>query len=1150
MGGKTSKECRSILNSGEEDQVEIFGYRRNPVKLVLTWISIICTCGIVRLIFYWMRHWMLQCTHSLCTLEHADYVLLKNTYDQWFVCKVKSLRTDAERARRTAATEQRPSVPSVSESVDSSVVYPKENGKFEGVDDIRYFDDRRIRYIWNTESKAFVRLLGLDQHLSAEYFQTCSPLNSSEVQQRRLLYQSNEINIEVSPIIKILFKEVLNPFYIFQIFSISLWFSYGYYYYAGAILITTLCSLALTVHQLRKMQQMLQERAHAEETVTVCRPGAQTETVGSEQLVPGDIIQIPALGCQVLCDVILIAGSAIVNESALTGESVPVTKTAIPDCSGPFGIKEYQRHMVFSGTRVLQTRYYANEPVRAVVLRTGFATNKGNLIRSIMYPKPVDFKFYRHTYYFIIVLAAIALCGLIYSAILRAMRGQAVSEIIIRSLDVITIAVPPALPAALSVGIIYAQRRLQKNRIFCLSPRSINICGSVNLICFDKTGTLTQDGLDMKCVLPSQKSSFEEAITNPKEMPSSRIKDCMVACHSLTVIQGQTCGDPVDLIMFNSLSWSLMEPDVNEEARFDLVAPTLVTGPKCDTESDTIGIIKDFPFASSLQRMSTVIRRVKDEEFSYLMKGSPEKVITLCLPDTVPDNYFEQLESFTRHGDRVLALAWKPLNKMRLVKIQKLLREDLDKEMIFLGFVVMENRLKTDTKSVLEQIHNANIRTVMVTGDNMHTAISVARDCGMIRKWDDVHIITAGETNVFWTQAERPVQSFSLSIGSADKISSPTEIINLPTIHGAVSGESFSRIRSDHPQVLKKMLAHGTVFARMSPNEKERLVEDFQEAGYFVAMCGDGANDCGALKAAHAGVSLSESEAAAAAPFTACTGSIGCVPEIIKEGRAALVTSFGIFKYMAGYSLTQFFSVIVLYSIATNFSDLQFTYVDIFQVLILSATFGRSKAHPHLSRTPPPTSLITFVPLFSLFSQVIIVFGFQLAAFFIAYLEKDSTSYENMYANGGGTPPFFSKENFAVFAVSSFQYVWLALAFAKGPPYRKILLKNRIFCLTALGMVAFDMFLLLGPTEPMKWLLELQVPELWNRKLTFLFLAFCNGIIAILFEKIVVDYVIFRKLGTRFKFLRNVRTHQDVTRDLLNTMPDDWWHELERKPLE
>ena len=95
------------------------------------------------------------------------------------------------------------------------------------------------------------------------------------------------------------------------------------------------------------------------------------------------------------------------------------------------------------------------------------------------------------------------------------------------------------------------------------------------------------------------------------------------------------------------------------------------------------------------------------------------------------------------------------------------------------------------------------------------------------------------------------------------------------------------------------MLVRAQIFARMSPDEKNEIVERLQALGYTVLMCGDGANDCAALKAADVGISLSEAEASVAAPFTSRTPDISCVLEVIKEGRAALVTSFSCFKYMS-----------------------------------------------------------------------------------------------------------------------------------------------------------------------------------------------------------------------------------------------------------
>ena len=101
-----------------------------------------------------------------------------------------------------------------------------------------------------------------------------------------------------------------------------------------------------------------------------------------------------------------------------------------------------------------------------------------------------------------------------------------------------------------------------------------------------------------------------------------------------------------------------------------------------------------------------------------------------------------------------------------------------------------------------------------------------------------------------------------------------------------------------HELILIQMLVKTQIFARMSPDEKNEIVERLQALGYTVLMCGDGANDCAALKAADVGISLSEAEASIAAPFASTTPDIGCVIEVIMEGRAALVTSFSCFKYM------------------------------------------------------------------------------------------------------------------------------------------------------------------------------------------------------------------------------------------------------------
>lgn len=191
----------------------------------------------------------------------------------------------------------------------------------------------------------------------------------------------------------------------------------------------------------------------------------------------------------------------------------------------------------------------------------------------------------------------------------------------------------------------------------------------------------------------------------------------------------------------------------------------------------------------------------------------------------------------------------------------------------------------------------------------------------------------------------------------------------------------------------------------MSPDQKQTLVETLQSLGYYVGMCGDGANDCGALKTAHAGISISDAESSVASPFTSKEQNISCVPNLIREGesggschaapfrvtltrnslsgRCALVTSFGMFKYMAAYSLTQFTSVLVLYSIESNLTDIQFLYIDLFLITTFAFFFGMTEAYEGpLARRPPMKSLIGFTPIVSILLQLVAIIGFQTLAFY------------------------------------------------------------------------------------------------------------------------------------------------------------------------
>jgi len=275
-----------------------------------------------------------------------------------------------------------------------------------------------------------------------------------------------------------------------------LWFCDGYRAYAACILIISVMSIVTSLVETVKNLKNIRQMAHYSCPVKVMRSGNEdllTE-MESTELVPGDVIEIPEM-CNMPCDLVLLSGSAIVNESMLTGESIPVIKNSLPLTNDVYSPESDSKYTLYGGTKIIQTRQFGNSKVLGLVIRTAFVTTKGNLVRDILYPKANKFQFYRDSLIFIGGMALIAIAG--FFASLPAMIAQeyTVGDIIKRSLDLITITVPPALPAAMTIGTVFAMNRLKKHKIFCISPPRVNVSGRVNLMVFDKTGTLTEDGL-------------------------------------------------------------------------------------------------------------------------------------------------------------------------------------------------------------------------------------------------------------------------------------------------------------------------------------------------------------------------------------------------------------------------------------------------------------------------------------------------------------------------------------------------------------------------------------------------------------------------------------------------------------------------------
>lgn len=1008
-----------------EETQEVFchikAFKKTKIRLIFFHIFSLILCGIPYLIFKAYPSVKSRVKYKKCCIEHADIFLVRDNHNNHSLHRVFSVNINLDQLGITG--EQ------------------------------KYFFHQHTKYVWISERQSFSTY---DQLIWKNI--TCNDLctNRSGLTEQHYnelftLFGPNSIEIEVKSYWRLFIEEILNPFYFFQAFSIILWCIDDYFIYAGCVIFLTFFSIVTSLLQTQKQSQNLHdivESSKCHEVAVLREFGNETcLKIEPDDVVPGDIIVLPAGDYVMPCDAVLITGQCIVNESVLTGESVPVTKSALPPDSDEFNINIHKRHVLFSGTHVLQTRYYGGENVLAKVVRTGFDTTKGHLVKSILYPAPINLQFYADALKFVYLLFTIAVSGMAYCLYLYLQRHATVVEIAVRVLDIITIVVPPALPAAMTVGTVYSQTRLKKLKIFCISPPRINVCGKIKLACFDKTGTLTHDGLDMHSVMPCAESKFGEPVNNVGHLGNSYdvLVRGMATCHSLTRIGGSLTGDPLDLNMFEFTKWNLEEPGNDENARFDMLAPTVVSAPRSETGGKLklthednnvnrdectyeVGIIKEFPFSSTAQCMSVICKDLECPTMFAYTKGAPEKLASLCKSSTLPSNFQEKLSYYTANGFRVIAVAFKNLPKsFKWREAQKVKRNQIECDLEFLGLLIMQNPLKDETEPVIQDLHRAHIPTVMITGDNIMTAISVARDCGMVGASDDIYIVSVIDD----LDNEPP----KLSLQKAGSGSSRDYTIidfNHSSFYCAIDGKTWIKLKSHFQDLLPGFLVRTKVFARFQPDQKTQVVTALQELDYVVAMVGDGANDCGALKAAHVGVSLSPEEASVAAPFTSGIPNISCLTRLISEGRCSLVTSFALFKYMALYSLIQFFTVLILYKCHSILGDFQFLYIDLIITTFLAISMGRQGPLDVLCPKRPMSSLVSSKNMFPLLLQIFVCALIQLGALYFLYRQK---WFEPIPPDSKGEI-IVSWENTVLFTVSCYQYIVLAWHFSKGKPYR------------------------------------------------------------------------------------------------------------------
>ncbi|KAH8740797.1 hypothetical protein FG386_002759 [Cryptosporidium ryanae] len=422
------------------------------------------------------------------------------------------------------------------------------------------------------------------------------PLIRSNLQS---LFGECSCEIKILSILDLIQNEIFHPFFIFQISAIIVWMNSSYMEYAICIVIITFFTLLSSVSETRSSHIKMREMSKLNLKVPVISldsnfTGSSEEIVDSSELIPGDLILLKP-GMTLPCDAILLSSEAILNEAALTGESIPVIKTPIPKYSnGNFSFEKDQKHLLFSRTVVIGIN--GNKYGVALVLRTGFSTLQGLLYQS-MYSDIIsnrmhfqNDRLYRDSMKFVKFCFLIGVIGCILTGILSYMVCVDFITILFKSIDLFTIVAPPALPATIAAGCNIAVMKLKKKKISCSNPNSVNISGQVNTVVFDKTGTITTDGLDViGCISfvdnngnSIGKNNNVSLITNSNDVPSALSK-ALATCHSITFIdrdntnkigssysnycdfdcykndQRIPVGEPLEMCMLNFSGWKLQD---------------------------------------------------------------------------------------------------------------------------------------------------------------------------------------------------------------------------------------------------------------------------------------------------------------------------------------------------------------------------------------------------------------------------------------------------------------------------------------------------------------------------------------------------------------------------------------------------------------
>ncbi|KAJ1722042.1 hypothetical protein LPJ53_003510 [Coemansia erecta] len=760
----------------------------------------------------------------------------------------------------------------------------------------RFFTYQCTRYVYDAQTQQYAPFEfdvgGSHGALVAQ----AGGLSAHEAAFRLELVGPNFISVEVVGVLAAFAREFSSFFYIYQL--IFLWAYYFYAYYqvglvdTGIILLSAGIKVALRMQSERRLKRMAEQA----EDVDVLRDGAWAR-VSTVELVPGDVVGVAA-GAHMACDCVLLAGAAVMDESSLTGEPLPVRKIGLADSGSgagtPYDAVGSKASTLYAGTVVAQAQAQAGaapdggkpaaaaaaDAAVALVRRTGTQSDKGQLVRQMLFPHPVSFVFDEQMR--IVVAVLVAYCVFVSGLATYLYQGSSVA-VAFYMLFLMSQACSPLLPASMVIGQSVAAARLRRKHIYCVDPQRIMTAGKVQVFCFDKTGTLTRAGLDFYGVQPgggadgAAMAPMVHAVAGAPRL----LQMAVAACHAVTDLAGAPVGNPVDVEQFRA-SGARIEP----QSRF---VDTIRLGAAC-----TLHVVRRFEFAHARASMSVAVQDAATQQLHVFVKGSFERIRAVSQPASLPRDYDAVCAALAREGCYVLAVAHRAFDGPA-EQLCALPQDAVEAGCRFAGLLVFRNSLKPDAADAVAELKRGATRAVMVTGDNALTGVFVARACAMLPAGARVLLGESASPAgpVRWTDVDsgRPVDDILAALAD-------TGADGFPRAELAVGGAAFAHLCATGQ--IDRLLLHVRVFARMRPADKVTCVQLHMRHA-VTAMCGDGGNDCGALRAAHVGLALSDAEASIVAPFSSSDRRVGTCVELLRESRAGLATSFANFAALICY---------------------------------------------------------------------------------------------------------------------------------------------------------------------------------------------------------------------------------------------------------